>query len=306
MHDRGQQLRVARRVLHDARVRVDRVLGNRECEVVAVAVEDAPALGGQGHRVHPLRHGHRFVVAALDTLHVDQADQDDPERQRHDHEQRDQALVGRDRGEDALRRRRGAGRGLAGLRLAGGRLADRRFANRRGTHLRRTRRGLDARPLRRGLPRGRTLGDGLLGPGRLRLRARRGRAGAQCASPRLGADPLRCGCLRRRGLGASGATEARRTRTAARSGGGGSGCGSRPSGRVPAPTRLRRGRPLRPGTASRITAVRQGASSPSPSPGRGWAPSLPHRRSRNRRPSGPARSRSAGSSPGSCRGGWRA
>ena len=94
--------------------------------------------------------------------------------------------------------------------------------------------------------------------------------------------------------------------TASRPGGGGAGCGSLPPGRVPAPTRPRCGRPLRPGTSLWITAARQGASSPSPSHGRGSVCSHLRRRSRWRPPSTPAGSRTGGSSPGSCRGSWRA
>ena len=135
-------------------------------------------------------------------------------------------------------------------------------------------------------PRGRRLADRL--PSRARLAAFARRPGPAAFVPtRFAAGacpPPACRAVRAPAPVAPWSPE-----RASRSGGGGSGCGSRPSGRVPAPTRPRRGRPLRPGTASRITAARQGASSPSPNPGRGSAPSHPYRRSRNLRPSGPAR-----------------
>ena len=217
----------------------DGLLGNRERELVAVAVEDAAALGRQAHGADPLLHRQRFVVIAFDGLHVHQLEDDCGQCDRHDDEERDEPLVRR-------RRRAHAGRlahrsdpqrhgspGRSSLRT--------RFPGRSGLRTRLPgRSGLrTACPLRPALLcplRGLALGLDLRGSA-LRNRLLRDRLLRGCT---LGSDLLRGRLLG--GLGSRGAGPwgpgylAGHAGAGSRSGGGGAGCGSRPSGHVPAPS----------------------------------------------------------------------
>ena len=174
--------------------------------------------------------------------------------------------------------------------------------------------GLRAGAVRRALAAGALRAGGRAWPDRA-VRALRRPAASPSRAVFVGAapwrppsvDPLRRRRLRPRGARVRGRAGylAGRAGTGSRSGGGGAGCGSRPSGRVPAPTRPTPRAPA----SSRHWVGDHGCSS------RFCFTFFQSRREaaahvavavsrRSDRPAVRARSRSAGSSPGSCRSPW--
>ena len=82
--DRRELGRVAVRVADDVRVGDDRGLRDRERELDAVAVEDAPPLGGQRDRADPLPDAERLEVRLVAGLEVDEPRADADEHERRD------------------------------------------------------------------------------------------------------------------------------------------------------------------------------------------------------------------------------
>ena len=93
------------RVLDERRVGPDGLLREAHGQVVAVAVEDRPAVGGEGDVLEALRRAEGGVLLAAERLHLHEAHDDGAERQ-HEHEEGgDQAQGRAARATEASRRR---------------------------------------------------------------------------------------------------------------------------------------------------------------------------------------------------------
>src|SRR6266545_4011240 len=90
-HERRETGRDHRRLLDLTRIRIDAGTTDRDREIVAVPVEDAPALGGERHRVRALVESECRVMATIARLQVDETDTDQCEDRDHDDEQRPKA-----------------------------------------------------------------------------------------------------------------------------------------------------------------------------------------------------------------------
>src|SRR5262249_37853619 len=88
----GRELCCVRgRVLHDARVRPDRLLWHGRGEIVAVTIEHAATFGGEVHGSDALVQAELLVALTTDRLEVDETRADDDEDDHQRREERDQA-----------------------------------------------------------------------------------------------------------------------------------------------------------------------------------------------------------------------